>query len=166
VNYTGGIKVKNKMTNLNKKKLENKMEAHLGNLDELKKKIAEMSIDMTGEMAFDYYLVLVRVSRKNGVFLEYQKGGERDNTYQRFQYDFPMFFWADMPSALFVQKLWKGVFHLVDENGNFLKWIDEKDLKEALVDDLLSEDYGNFSVRWNEFLAEFQKWLEDERDDK
>jgi len=56
-------------------------------------------------------------------------------------------------------KIRKGVFRLVDLNGNFLKWIDENELTEALVDDLLSADYGNFSVRWNEFLAEFQKWL-------
>jgi len=147
-----------------KNKMENKIEDHLGNLDDLKTKIAEMCIDWTGDMAFDYYILLARVSRKYGVSLEYQKSAKRDNTYQRFQYEFPMFFWWDMPSALFVRKIQKGVFHLVDENGNFLKWIDEHDFTEALVDDFLSVDYGDFSVRWNEFIVEFQKWLEEEMD--
>jgi len=146
------------MTNLNKEKMED----YLGNLEDLKTKIAKMSIDWTGDMSFDYYVLLVRVSREHGVSLEYQKNSERDNTHQRFQYEFPLFFWWDMPSALFVRKIQKGVFHLVDENGNFLKWINENDLTEALVNDLLLSDYGNFSVRWNEFVVEIQKWLEEE----
>ena len=140
--------------------MKNKMEDYLGNIDHFKGKIAKMCIDWTGDMAFDYYIVLVWVKRNNGVFLEYHKSMKKDNTYQIFQYEFPMFFWADMPSALYIRKIWKGVFHLVDENGNFLQQIDENDLTEALVDDLLEKDCWNFSVRWNEFLEEFQKWLE------
>ena len=140
------------MINIHNKKMEN--------FDMLKKKIAEMSIDWTGEMAFDYYNLLVWASRNNGIFLEYKRSGKRDNTYKIFQYEFPMFFWADMPSALYIRKIRKGVFHLVDVNDNFVKQIDENVLTKVLVDDFLENDYGNFSVRWNEFITEFQKWLE------
>jgi len=143
--------------------MKNKIEDHLGNLDKLKEKIAKMCIDWTGGME-SYYVVLVRVSRKHGVSLEYHKNEiDGDDTHDRFWYDFPMFFWADMPSALFIRKIRKGNYYLVDENGNFLQQIDEDVLTAALVGDLLEKDYGNFSVRWNEFIAEFQKWLEDDR---
>jgi len=142
-------------------KIENKIEDHLGNLDELKEKIARMCIDWTGILETEY-VVLVRVSRKHGVSLKYRRSVKKHITHQRFQYKFPMFFWADMPSALYIRKIRKGVFHLVDVNDNFVKQIDENVLTKVLVDDFLSADYGNFSVRWNEFIAEFQKWLEDD----
>jgi hypothetical protein len=142
--------------------MNTKMEDYLGNLDDLKTKVAEMSVDLTGEMAFDY-VVLVRVSRKHGFTLEYHKDGIGvDDTHDGFWYDFPMFFYWDMPSALFIHKIRKGVFLRVDKNGNFLQIIDVKDFTAALVDDLLKKDYENFSIRWNEFLVEFQKWLEEE----
>jgi len=141
--------------------MKNKMEDYLGPLDKLKEKIARMCIGWTGILETEY-IVLVRVSRKHGVSLKYHRSVKKHITRRRFQYKFPMFYWGDMPSALFVHKIQKGVFYLADENGNFLKWIDENDLKEALVDDFLSADYGNFSVRWNEFLAEFQKWIDEE----
>ena len=141
-------------------KMKNKMKDYLGNPDDLKTKIASMCIDMTGSMESDY-VVLVRVSRKHGVSVEYHKNEiDGDDTHDRFWYDFPMFFYRDMPSALFIRKIWNGNYYLIDENGNFIQQIDVDKLTEALVDDLLSADYGNFSVRWNEFIAEFQKWLE------
>jgi hypothetical protein len=140
--------------------MKNKMEDYLGNPDELKEKIARMSIDWAG-VAESEYVVLVWAKRNNGVFLEHHKNGiSGDNTYQIFQYKFPMFFWGDMPSALYIRKIRKSVFHLVDVNDNFVKQIDWNVLTKVLIDDLLENDYGDFSVRWNEFLAEFQKWLE------
>jgi len=146
--------------------MKNKMEDYLGNIDDFREKIARMSIDWAG-VAESAYVVLVWAERNNSVFLRHHKNEiSGDNTYQIFQYKFPMFFWGDMPSALYIRKMRKGVFHLVDENGNFVKQIDWNVLTKVFVDDLLKNDYGDFNVRWNEFLAEFQKWLEDERDGK
>jgi len=150
------------MTNLNIEKRENKMEAYPGDLDKLKEKIASRSIDWTGGME-SYYVVLLRVSRKHGVSLEYHnKEIDEYDTYDRFWYDFPMFFWAYMPSALFVRKIRNGNYYLVDENGNFLQQIDEDVLTKALVNDLLSTNYGNFNACWNEFIVEYQKWIDAE----
>jgi len=56
-----------------------------------------------------------------------------------------------------------GNYYIVDEDDNPFQKIEENDLMTELVDDLSEKDYGNFSVRWNEFFAEFQKWLEDDR---
>jgi len=140
--------------------MKNKIEDYLGNIDHFKEKIAKMCIDWTGVVESDY-AVLVWAKRNNNVFLEYHKNGiSGDNTYQIFRYEFPMFYYRDMPSALFVRRTLDDVFHLVDVNDNFVKQIDKNVLTEALVDDFLENDYGDFSVRWNEFLEEFQKWLE------
>ena len=140
--------------------MKNKIEDYLGNIDHFKGKIAKMCIDWTGVVESDY-AVLVWAKRNNNVFLEYHKNGiSGDNTYQIFRYEFPMFYYRDMPSALFVRRTLDDVFHLVDVNDNFVKQIDKNVLTKVLVDDFLENDYGDFSVRWNEFLEEFQKWLE------
>jgi len=143
-------------------KIENTMEYYLGNPDDLKEKIAKMCIDMSGTM--QNKKVLVRVSRKNGISLKYHKSGGNNVTHQIFQYEFPIFYYRDLSYALFIRRIRKGVFYLVDANDNFVKQInvsDEKVITEVLLDDLLVKDYGNFNDRWNEFLGEFQKWLEE-----
>jgi len=142
--------------------MKNKIEDYLGNLDDLKTKIAKMCIDLTGVIESDY-VVLVRVSRKHGVFLEYHKNDiDEDDTHDRFWYDFPIYFYRDLPSGYYVRQTLDGVFYLVDGYEDFVEEIDINDLMNDLIDDLVERNYNEF---WNEFLVEFQKWINAEEMD-
>jgi len=143
--------------------MKNKMEDYLGNLDDFKEKIAKMCIDWTGVVESDY-AVLVWAKRNNNVFLEYHKNGiSGDNTYQIFRYEFPMFYYRDMPSGYYVRRTLDGVFYLVDGYEDFEEEIDINDLTTDLVYDLIERNYDHFNDNWNEFLTEFQKWLESDK---
>jgi len=137
--------------------------AYLGNLDELKEKIARMEIDMTGTI--QNKTVLLRVLRSGrGFSLEYyQNGYDGYNDHDRFWYTFPIYFYRDLPSGYYIgNETEDGYYELLDEDGKFLQEIDKNDLMSELVDDLVERNYKEFNDNWSEFLEEFQKWIDEE----
>jgi len=142
--------------------MENKMEDYLGNPDYLKEKIGKMCIDMSGTIEGEY-TVLLRVLRGRSYTLEYhQNGFDGYNDHDRFWWEFPLFFYRDMPSGYYVRQTLDGVFYLVDGYEDFVEEIDKNDLMSELVDDLIERNYKEFNDNWNEFLREFQKWIDEE----
>jgi len=139
-------------------KIEMKEIEYLGNPDDLKTRIAKMCVDMTGSM--ENKTVLVRVLRGHSLSLEYyQNGSDGYNNHDRFWWEFPMFFYKDMPSGYFVRETSDGNYYLVDENEKFLQEIDISDIMSELVDDLVERNYEDFNDNWDEFIVEFQKWI-------
>jgi len=107
--------------------------------------------------------LLVRVVRGRSISFEYyQNGDDGYNNNERFWYEFPVYFYMDMPSGYFVRETSDGNHYLVDENEQYLEEIDINELMNKLIDDLIETNYKEFNDNWNEFLAEFQKWLKDE----
>jgi len=130
---------------------------YLGNPDDLKTRIAKMCVDMTGSM--ENKTVLVRVLRGGSLSLEYyQNGSDGYNNHDRFWWEFPVFFYRDMPSGNFIRYGEEG-FYLVDENDKPIQKIEENDLMNDLIDDLIERNYKEFDDNWDEFIAEFQKWI-------
>jgi len=127
-------------------------------LEQLYTEVARMSIDMTGTMEQEYK-VLLRVVRGNSPTLEYYKDGDDGyNNHDRFWFEFPMSFYRDMPSGYFIRYGEEG-FYLVDENDKPIQKIEENDLMNDLIDDLIERNYKEFDDNWDEFIAEFQKWI-------
>jgi hypothetical protein len=144
--------------------MKNKMEYYLGNLDDLKTKIAKMCVDMTGSMVNKR--VMVRVNRGGSFSLEYYQyvyDGYYDS--KRFLYGFPIYFYRDMPSGHLVRETKNGNYHLVDENEKFVRKIDKNDLKNDLIDDLVKSNFNGFNQYWVAFLTYFQKWIDAEEMD-
>jgi len=126
-------------------------------LEQLKYDIARMSIDMTGTMEQEYK-VLLRIVRGHDPTLEYYKDGDDGYTNnQRFWFEFPMFFYRDMPSGEDIEEDEED-YLFTDTEGRTEK-IDKDDLIDELIDDLTEYNYGNFDDTWDEFIAEFQKWI-------
>jgi len=143
--------------------MENKMEDYLGNPDELKEKIARMVIDMTGTI--QNKKVLLRVLRSGrGFSLEYYENGyDGYSDHERFWYTFPIYFYRDLPSGYYIgNETEDGYYELLGEDGKFLQEIDRSDLMSELVDDLVERNYKEFNDYWNEFIADFQKWIDEE----
>jgi hypothetical protein len=74
-----------------------------------------------------------------------------------------MFYYRDMPSGYYVRRTLDGVFYLVDGYEDFEEEIDINDLTTELIYDLVERNYNEFNDNWNEFLTEFQKWLESDK---
>jgi len=126
-------------------------------LEQLKYDIARMSIDMTGTMEQEYK-VLLRIVRGYDPTLEYYKDGDDGYTNnQRFWFEFPMHFYKDMPSGEDIEEDEED-YLFTDTEGRTEK-IDKDDLINELTDDLTEYNYGNFDDTWDEFIAEFQKWI-------
>jgi hypothetical protein len=142
-------------------RVESDTEYYLGNSDKLKQKIASMSIDMSGTME-GQYMVLLRVSRGGSYkLMYYQNGSDGYNNDNRFWWEFPMFFYRDMPSGYFIRDGEEG-FLLVDENDKPLQKIGVNELMNVLIDDLIERNYKGFNDNWDEFLTFFQKWINEE----
>jgi len=123
----------------------------------LKYEVAKMSIDMTGTME-GQYTVLLRVVRGYGPTLEYYK--DRDDGYtnnQRFWFEFPMHFYRDLPSGEVIEED-EEEYRVTDTEGRIVK-IDKNDLIGWLIYDLTERNYGNFDDTWEEFITEYQKWI-------
>jgi len=126
-------------------------------LEQLKYDIARMSIDMTGTMEQEYK-VLLRIVRGYDPTLEYYKDGDDGYTNnQRFWFEFPMFFYRDMPSGEDIEEDEED-YLFTDTEGRTEK-IDKDDLIDELIDDLIEYNYGNFDDTWEEFVEHLYAWL-------
>jgi len=126
-------------------------------LEQLYYKVAKMSIDMTGTMEQEYK-VLLRVVRGYSPTLEYYKDGDDGyNNHDRFWFEFPMFFYRDMPSGEDIEED-EEEYRLTDAEGRTEK-IDKNDLIDWLTDDLTERNHGNFDDTWEEFIEYLYAWL-------
>jgi len=150
-------------------------------LEQLKYKVATMSIDMTGTM--QNKTVLFRALRRQIPSLDYyQSGSDGYNDHDRFWWEFPIYFYREMPSGEFIRYREEGYylvdmrkrtitdknkeirygeeeFLLVDENDKIIEKIEKKDLMNDLIEDLIEWNYDHFNDNWEEFITEYQKWI-------
>ena len=141
------------------------IESYIGrNLNDLKYEIAEKTIDLSGTMS--EHKVLVRVIRgknEGNLTLEFHKDGYDNYTeHERFWFEFDIEYFGDMPSGENVFPTDDGEFEIQDEKNKVIEKCDRQTLMEWLTDDLIERNHGHFNDNWNEFLAEFQKWIMEE----
>jgi len=130
---------------------------HGAGLVRLKYEVAKMSIDMTGTMEQEYK-VLLRVVRGYSPTLEYYKDGDDGyNNHDRFWFEFPMFFYRDMPSGEDIEEDEED-YLVTDTEGREQK-IDKNDLIGWLIYDLTERNHGKFNDTWKEFLEELYNWI-------
>jgi len=127
-------------------------------INRLKEKIARASIDFSGTLAGNYSFLLRILRGRDEISFEYYKDGEDGlNNHDRFWYEFPLYFYRDLPSGYDL--------HETDEDYEILDGdkvvgkISLEDLKDELVDDLVERNEGKFNEEFEEFLEELYTWI-------
>ena len=135
------------------------VETYRMSLDEIRHMIVKSSIDFTGKLS-EFVLHIRTLGDYISFIMDiYKKGFDVRFLEDRCIYEFPIYYFRDMPSGRGLgRKMPNGDYEVLDGMGCVLKYISHVDLKYQLIDDLLKDNYMNFNEKFKEFLKALYNW--------